>query len=116
MGCAEGLGWHDVPTETSLQWRTIFDRSAEGINVTGECPICGASALHRYFNLHRSDPSTSDSSRWAGPGSQWQWCSNCRAYEHGSGLVPDWWEAPFTVPERELAHDPGSIEAARQLG
>jgi len=52
--------------------------------------------------------------QWAGSGSEWQWCNQCLAYEHTSGLVPGWWVSDLQVPEADLRHDPAPIEAARQ--
>ncbi len=105
--------WHDVPDSAIVRWRTIFDASTEGIDVSGSCPVCGATSLHRYFNLHKKSQQTSMGREWAGPGSEWRWCSQCKSYEHTSGLVPAWWTSPLHVAESELRHDPDAIEAVR---
>jgi hypothetical protein len=107
------LGWQDVAAEQVKSWRQTFDASAEGIDLTAACPVCKARSLHRWFNVHRARASVSDGRAWQGSGSQWQWCSSCRSYEHASGLVPDWWSAPFEIPLESLRHDPEEIELMR---
>lgn len=115
MGSAEMVpgGWHDVPGVAAAQWRAIFDASTEGVNVAGVCPVCGSTSLHRYFHTHKVGPINEGGRTWAGSGSEWQWCSHCLAYQHTSGLVPDWWVTPIRVPESDLRHDSGPIEEAR---
>ena len=115
MDSADALvkDWHDVPLNVAANWRAIFDASTEGLDVSGNCPICGAVSLHRYFNTHKAEHSTVGGRDRIGSGSQWQWCSNCMAYEHTSGLVPPWWGTAVSVPESDLMHDPGAIETAR---
>ena len=43
------------------------------------CPVCGEKeghlCIHRYDERH---------------GGIWIWCSNCCAYSHMSGIIPDW--------------------------
>ncbi len=116
MGTADivPIRWRDVPQDKVALWRAIFSASSEGTNVTATCPICGTASLHRYFHLHRAKPTVEGGRKWAGSGSQWQWCSSCLSYEHSSGLVPEWWTQEFDVPESDLMHDPGPIEAAMQ--
>jgi hypothetical protein len=106
--------WHDVPDDKVIAWRVVFEASTEGSDLRTACPICRQRTLHRWFFLHRDDPTTEDYRTWAGPGSQWQWCSSCCAYEHSSGLVPIWWQSDLDVDPALLVHDPGPIEAARQ--
>jgi hypothetical protein len=112
-GEVEATPWRDVPNDKEAQWRGLFDVSMEGVDLSSACPVCGGRALHRWFNLHRSRPTVEFGRKWVGPGSQWQWCSNCRSYEHTRALVPDWWKSDLVVPEAELHHDPGPIESAR---
>jgi hypothetical protein len=107
--------WHDVPLSIAPLWRTLFDASTEGVNLAAPCPVCTNSALHRWFWLARSKRIVESGRSWQGKGSQWQWCSACRSYEHSSGLVPDWWESALEVPESDLRHDPGPIDAARRM-
>jgi hypothetical protein len=105
--------WHDVPEEKVRVWREAFDASTEGTDLRASCPVCGEQTLHRWFYLHRVQLSVSDGRAWQGRGSQWQWCSSCRSYEHSSGLVPDWWIPTFEIPLEVLKHDPDAIELLR---
>lgn len=110
---SHALIWRDVPGEHVRAWRSIFDVSMEGINLRTGCPVCSSGALHRWFYLHRENPTTSFGRKWQGDGSQWQWCSSCYSYEHSSGLVPAWWHPAFEVAPELLQHDPEAIEAER---
>jgi hypothetical protein len=105
--------WRDVPVEKLPAWQALFDSSTEGLEVSEACPVCGSLSLHRWFNLHKSCPTVEFGRSWVGGGSQWQWCSNCRSYEHSNGLVPDWWNSGLAVPEADLRSDPEPIESAR---
>jgi hypothetical protein len=66
-------GWSDVPHEFEQRWREIFDKSEEGLNLTACCPVCGAAALHRYFDKHSEMPANAFGKEYWGRGSQWQW-------------------------------------------
>jgi hypothetical protein len=107
------VGWRDVPDVIVPAWRGIFVQSTSGLDLDDPCPVCGAYDLHRWFYLENGEPGQSTQRNWQGPGSQWQWCSNCRSYEHSSGLVPDWWRTELVVDPHLLRHDPGPIEEAR---
>jgi hypothetical protein len=105
--------WRSVPDENLSEWRAVFDRSMEGLDVSEACPVCGSQSLHKWFNLHRIRATVEFGRSWVGSGSQWQWCTNCRSYEHSSGLVPDWWNSGLAVAEADLRADPEPIELAR---
>jgi hypothetical protein len=107
--------WKDVPDEALVRWREVFSHSRDGLDVEGVCPVCSHETLHRWFHLHRAEPTEWHGEPWAGRGSQWQWCADCRTYEHSSGLVPMWWDASeLHVDQESLMHDPGPIERARR--
>lgn len=110
---SETHGWHDVPEPLVGAWRHIFDQSTSGLDLDEPCPVCGTLELHRWFHLEREQPREEMGRRWRGSGSQWQWCSNCRSYEHSSGLVPNWWESDLVVDVHLLRHDPQPLEEAR---
>jgi hypothetical protein len=106
--------WNDLPDEALRRWREMFSQSRDGLDVLGECPVCSHETLHRWFHIHRAEPTEAHGASWAGVGSQWQWCTDCRAYQHSSGLVPEWWnDAELRVDPESLMHDPGPIERAR---
>lgn len=114
FGNSEARGWQDVPESLAGVWRRIFDESMSGLDLDDPCPVCGALELHRWFYLEHERPSEEIGRRWRGSGSQWQWCSNCRSYEHSSGLVPTWWQRDLTVDVDLLRHDPQPLEDARR--
>lgn len=109
------LAWNDVPEAILPTWRRIFAQSTSGLDVIDPCPVCRAHDLHRWFYLDNAadlrGPTQDD---WQGRGSQWQWCNNCRSYEHSSGLVPGWWQSGLIVDAELLRHDPGPVEQARR--
>ncbi|MEV0129407.1 hypothetical protein AB0H83_13245 [Dactylosporangium sp. NPDC050688] len=102
--------WRSVPDAQMNDWGDVFDASQEGETLSSPCPVCGATTLHRWFDLHRADPRTVAGLPWQGRGSQWQWCSTCRSYLHTSGLVPLWWTTTIEVDPEVLTHSPGPIE------
>lgn len=112
MDSADRTTWHDVPEGSLRRWRAIFDASKEGEDLSEPCPVCGQVALHRWFEASRRIERPDGIER-PERGSQWQWCSECRSYEHTSSLVPSWWIAPHLLDAAELRHDPDPIEVAR---
>ena len=105
--------WHDVPLELSHEWRGIFDRSSDGLDVSEACPNCGEPELHRWFQLQERRDTDHEGRRWQGVGGQWQWCSSCWVFEHTRSLVPSWWKDPLEVNVAELTNQPTAIEDAR---
>lgn len=104
--------WKSVPTHRQDTWRMIFGRSTSGLDLVEPCPVCGATRLHRWFDRHKTDVSNALGPNWAGWGSEWQWCSQCRSYEHSSGLVPRWWQPNVALDSAQFRHDPGPIDDA----
>ncbi|WP_196278924.1 hypothetical protein [Catellatospora vulcania] len=103
--------WHGVPREWDVLWGDVFEASEEGSRLAAPCPVCGSPALRRWFDLHDPTPRLYAGIRWAGRGSQWQWCADCRSYLHTSGVVPMWWHTDLVVDPKTLMHDPGPIQA-----
>src|SRR5256885_377397 len=68
--------WNDVPDEALRRWREMFSQSRDGLDVLGECPVCSHETLHRWFHIHRAEPTEAHGASWAGVGSQWQWCAD----------------------------------------
>ncbi|MEV0568454.1 hypothetical protein [Dactylosporangium sp. NPDC050588] len=102
--------WTTVPDPQMSAWGDVFDASEEGETLSAPCPVCGATTLHRWFDLHRVDPRTVAGRPWQGRGSQWQWCGSCRSYLHSSGLVPMWWRTDIEIDPSVLTHQPGPID------
>ena len=64
-----------------------------------QCPICGEQAGHLY--IHRFDERH---------GGIWIWCSNCHAYSHMSGIIPDWWQNMSGIEEDKLEAEPQYLD------
>lgn len=56
------------------------------------CPECGNRSAHLYINRYK------DTHR----GGVWVWCSECHAFEHGSYIVPLWWDNHTCVNQANL--------------
>jgi len=69
--------------------------------------------LWRWFDRPRPFSQGEGFPGFKGRGGQWQWCSSCYAFEHYSGLVPDWWECDLLVDFAALTHKPEATEVAR---
>ncbi len=107
--------WNGVPLAADAAWREIFNAAApaEQAHLSAPCPICGNKTLRRFYSLMKVKPREIEGEIYVGPGSYWEWCSSCRAFEHFSGLVPAWWD--FDLPNLDhyyLKHDPGLIDDA----
>ena len=86
--------------------------STEGEDLAEPCPVCGHIALHRWFEASPRIPRPDGVER-PERGSQWQWCSECRCYEHIPGVVTPWLVAPRPRGEAQRRHDPAPLEVAR---
>lgn len=109
----EARPWRDVPDVARKAWGDAFAATIPMADPPSPCPSCGAHALHRWYSLTRPRQTTSQGIHWQGDGSGWEWCSNCRYYQHFRALVPAWWEPAFDVADGLLHHDPGTLEQAR---
>lgn len=50
-----------------------------------------------------------DGELYRGHGQVWEWCDNCRTFDHtGHTLVPDW-ARPHTVPPETGSRDPSAV-------
>ena len=104
--------WRGVPLSKLDAWTQVFNASREGINLSAPCPVCGARALHRYYQIGRPINRTIGEHRFIAEGASWEWCSICRSYEHGRALVPDWWLPTLVVDEAKLTAEPEILEEA----
>ena len=107
-------GWQQVSDSEEKEWRRIFQSSREGVNLTAPCPVCGHRSLHRYYHLEKQQPHTLGRKQFIGTGSLWEWCSNCRTYDHFSAAVPDWWSSDLSPDITNLRHHPAEVERARK--
>lgn len=108
------VSWRPVSLTAREQWRSIFNRSHEVLNVTGLCPICGGATLHRWYQSDQPAARTFRGERFVAQGRLWEWCSSCHSYEYyPDGFVPAWWSAPFEVDQGQLTRVPDAIELAR---
>jgi hypothetical protein len=101
--------WHGVPEEHRGKWIAVFSASQEILTLSAPCPICGAIALHRWYQAHRP---IDDQPGFVARGGLWEWCSACRSFEHYSALVPDWWSCALLVDTKGLTPYPTTIEEA----
>lgn len=105
------IGWQGVPEEKLEQWRVRF-RTPSGHVVRGECPVCSASTLYRYFQLAKSCPTSIKGLDFLGSGAGWEWCGTCLTFEHTSGLVPAWWISDLEVDDALLTAIPQALDDA----
>ena len=104
--------WGDVPLEKQQEWQRAFNIEAEGIIVLGKCPICGQNSLRHYYYLERKEPHEIQGVHFQGRGSSWEWCSNCRVYQHARALVPAEWNGTLSgLDHYNLTPIPDMIEA-----
>lgn len=106
--------WTSIPSEKMSNWRSVFGASTNGVDVEGSCPICGAEQLHRFYQSGQPLNATSGDERFVARGACWEWCSNCRTFEHYSALVPEWWRSDLIVDESGLTALPDILESAVQ--
>lgn len=109
------LKWKGVPSEHWKNWQDVFQSSPpdEGMRLAAACPICGARSLFRYYALGKVSPCEIRGAKVKGTGSYWEWCSNCRSFEHMSVWVPEWWQvAPLKIDHAQLTALPDLLDAA----
>src|SRR5437870_3156649 len=104
--------WHDVPAQSLARWNEVFGASSESDDLGLPCPACGATALHRWYFVGQPEVHEIEGRRYVARGSGWEWCGSCRAYQHFTGLVPDWWSSAVKVELDLLMHNPGTLDAA----
>jgi hypothetical protein len=106
--------WVGVPAAYWAKWTEIYQQSQECLNLSQPCPVCGAVALHRWYQIGKPVERVIEGMKFVAEGGLWEWCSSCHSFEHYSGLVPDWWSCDLEVNVQELTALPTAIEAARQ--
>lgn len=107
------IAWKDVPLELDREWQKVFQATQEILDLAAPCPVCGASSLHRWYDLHRKREREFEGKKFIGDGGLWEWCSACHCYMHYSAAVPDWWACDLRVDMFKLNHNPSAIEEAR---
>lgn len=90
------------PERTILpEWDAAFDlvfRSGDQEAVV--CPACHQAPLRVFFLRHGAD----------NHGSYWIWCPSCLRFDHGTGLVPSWWQDVGNVDSSLLTPEPEWLE------
>lgn len=104
--------WQEVPYEFKDKWKLIFDSNKDGKDLLNSCPICNAKTMHRYFQINKKIDKIIGDIKYIADGDEWQWCSNCRHYEHMSSLVPYWWKNDLVIDGSKLTAIPEVIEMA----
>jgi len=104
--------WKSVPEGALDRWRQAFAAPSPGVDLDLPCPVCGERQLHRYYQVGPRIPPTVPASQFVARGALWEWCSNCRSYEHASALVPAWWHAELPVESGALTAQPDALEEA----
>lgn len=89
--------WKSVPEKYIEKWNSVFSKSREGPNLSANCPICQNKGLHRFYQVGKKLKLSVDSELYIAKGSEWQWCSYCRSFEHGEVLVPSWWASELKI-------------------
>lgn len=104
--------WTSIPEAARERWRQTFSIPGTGVDLNDPCPVCGERQLHRYYQVGPRLPVTAPLSQFVARGALWEWCSNCRSYEHATALVPGWWQPDIVVDEGALTALPDALEAA----
>jgi hypothetical protein len=104
--------WQSVPSSSRDAWRQVFAAPSAGVDLDAACPVCGEQQLHRYYQVGARLPATASHAGFIARGARWEWCSNCRSYDHASALVPVWWHSDIVPDERRLTALPDALEAA----
>lgn len=102
------MNWIDVPSDKFAAWQGVFNATHEGITLEAKCPVCGSTALHRYFSRPHTPPADGHLGRCG----LWEWCSSCRSFAHYSAAMPNWWHCDIIVDESILTPEPEALEAA----
>jgi hypothetical protein len=110
----DGMSWHGTSTEEMFRvWDKVFFSSAEGLNLSAPCPVCGQTDLHMYYDVGRPEEMVFEGVRYVAKGALWTWCSSCYTYEHYNSRVPDWWSCDLALDKSKLTALPSEIERAR---
>ncbi len=103
--------WRGVPKECQKDW----NKAANSFFLDGyslkECPCCHEGMLRVYWYASAADNWLSFDGKKRRRAGGWMWCPACHAYEHWSGVAPDWWpRAEPPVPGDILYHSPYKLD------
>jgi hypothetical protein len=104
--------WTSVPEQLAARWAESFAVPSDGSQVAGNCPVCGAEGLHRYYCTGQPIDAHHWQGRYIAKGALWEWCSSCRTFEHASALVPSWWRSDISIAAELLTATPDALEDA----
>jgi len=98
------------------EWRGVFGRWTGGVMLSVPCPVCGFSALRRFYLMGKSEGHWVRGVVFKARGAGWWWCGNCFAFEHFSALVPLSWRDDLGLKIRagSLTALPDELERAVQ--
>lgn len=99
--------WTGVPTEKTSAWARCFRKPSSGYAVASPCPLCGETALFRYYST--PVPVRVSVPGFQGLGGLWEWCQACRTFEHSSAMVPDWWDPSLSVADGARTATPDGL-------
>lgn len=103
--------WKGVPAEKNSEWRDIFNNCQDVLKISVCCPICNQKELYRFYHIEKKERKTISNISFIGSGSLWEWCRNCKHYEHMSVYVPEWWTCDIKIDESKLRHDPDYLNS-----
>lgn len=105
--------WRGLPEAEWGRWANAFASDRSSVKVAASCPVCGEEGLRRYYGKPTDEPKLVCGVNYRGRGAVWEWCIECRTYEHASGLVPKVWVAPeIDVQEYYLKPSPVGLAEA----
>ncbi|MEG4117182.1 hypothetical protein QUA43_06740 [Microcoleus sp. N9_B4] len=105
--------WTGVPSEHKAAWQDVFQASQESLHLSAPCPVCGVTALCRWYYIGGKPIKTEiEGVTFVLNGDLWEWCSNCHIFQHYSCLVPRWWSCDLDVNTEKLTALPKAIEKA----
>lgn len=92
--------WRSPEPSELPAWDRAFREISQGPGISMTCPVCGQPNLRLFYvRFSRNNR-----------GGYWFWCSSCLRYEHGTGLVPNWWKDIPNISLRKLTPQPEWLE------
>jgi len=82
--------------------KKVFSGQENNIDIEGDCPVCGNSSLHRYYDGSENR------------GALWECCSSCYSYERYSAKFPPWWNRQLDLRGLIVIALPEALKLARQ--
>ena len=101
--------WRGVPEKFQAEWEKKFASDPYSWILESICPVCGTQSLKRYYHLDKHGESYFGKVKYIGRGSLWEWCSNCKSYEHMSVAIPAEWNYPIIIKPECIMHDPSAF-------